>query len=121
MKSRNKKQSSIHVITLLGILLTTFFIYSCSTDGYSHTDKIKTEENPIAQTRSFAPQRWNTGNVLIDSVANSDEFYEFERCSEQLADKFSSYTSNLNGQEYDKLMEKLNNEEYVEDFIKKQN
>ena len=119
MKSRNKKQSSIHVITLLGILLTTFFIYSCNTDGYSHTDKIKTEENPIAQTRSFAPQRWNTGNVLIDSVANSDEFYEFERCSEQLADKFSSYTSNLNDQEYDKLMEKLNNEEYVEDFIKK--
>ena len=99
--------------------MTTFFIYSCNTDGYSHTDKIKTEENPIAQTRSFAPQRWNTGNVLIDSVANSDEFYEFERCSEQLADKFSSYTSNLNDQEYDKLMEKLNNEEYVEDIIKK--
>lgn len=47
MKSRNKKQSSIRIITLLGILLTTFFIYSCSTDGYSHTDKIKTEKKRL--------------------------------------------------------------------------
>ena len=66
-------------------------------------------------------QTWNTGNVLIDSVANSDEFYEFERCSEQLADKFSAYTSKLNNEEYDKLMESLNDDEYMEDFIKKAN
>ena len=66
-------------------------------------------------------QTWNTGNILIDSVANSDEFYEFERCSEQLADKFGAYTSKLNNEEYDKLMESLNDDEYMEDFIKKAN
>ena len=53
MKSRNKKQISIHVITLLGILLTTFFIYSCNTDGYSpvsytHLDVYKRQEETQA-------------------------------------------------------------------------
>lgn len=121
MKSENKKQSSIYVITLFGILLTTFFIYSCSTDEYNYTNETATEANSIAKTRSFVSQIWNTGNALIDSVANSDEFYEFERCSEQLADKFSAYTSKLSNEEYDKLMENLNDDEYMEDFIKKAN
>lgn len=119
MKSKNKKQSSIYIITLFGILLTTFLIYSCSTDEYNYTNETATEVNSIAKTRSLVSQTWNTGNVLIDSVANSDEFYEFERCSEQLADKFSAYTSKLNNEEYDKLMESLNDDEYMEDFIKK--
>ena len=123
MKSKNKKRSSIYVITLFGILLTTFLIYSCSTDEYkyNYANETATEINSIAQTRSLFFQTWNTGNILIDSVANSDEFYEFKRCSEQLADKFSAYTSKLNDEEYDKLMEDLNNDEYVEDFIKKAN
>ena len=121
MKSKNKKQSSIYIITLFGILLTTFLIYSCSTDEYNYTNETATEVNSIAKTRSLVSQTWNTGNVLIDSVANSDEFYEFERCSEQLADKFSAYTSKLNNEEYDKLMESLNDDEYMEDFIKKAN
>lgn len=121
MKSKNKKRSRIYVITLFGILLTTFLIHSCSTDEYNYANETATEINSIAQTRSLFFQTWNTGNVLIDSVANSDEFYEFERCSEQLADKFSAYTSKLNDEEYDKLMEDLNDDEYVEDFIKKAN
>lgn len=121
MKSENKKQSSIYVITLFGILLTIFLIYSCSTDEYNYTNETATKVNSIAQTRSLVSQTWNTGNVLIDSVANSDEFYEFERCSEQLADKFGAYTSKLNNEEYDKLMESLNDDEYMEDFIKKAN
>ena len=111
MKSKNKKQSSIYIITLFGILLTTFLIYSCSTDEYNYTNETATEVNSIAKTRSLVSQTWNTGNVLIDSVANSDEFYEFERCSEQLADKFSAYTSKLNNEEYDKLLESLNDDE----------
>lgn len=121
MESKNKKRSCIYVITLFGIVLTTFLIYSCSTDEYNYTNETATEANSIAKTRSFDSQTWNTGNVLIDSVANSDEFYEFERCSEQLADKFSAYTSKLSDEEYDKLMEKLNDDEYMEDFIKKAN
>lgn len=121
MKSKNKKRSRIYVITLFGILLTTFLIYSCSTDEYNYANETATEINSIAKTSSLVSQTWNTGNVLIDSVANSDEFYEFKRCSEQLADKFGAYTSKLNDEEYDKLMEDLNNDEYVEDFIKKAN
>lgn len=121
MKSKNQKRRSIYAITLFGILLTTFLIYSCSTDEYNYANETATEINSIAKTRSLVSQAWNTGNVLIDSVANSDEFYEFKRCSEQLADKFGAYTSKLNDEEYDKLMEDLNDDEYVEDFIKKAN
>lgn len=121
MKSKNTKRSSIYVITLFGILLTTFLIYSCSTDEYNYANETATEVNSIAKTRSLVSQTWNTGNVLIDSVANSDEFYEFERCSEQLADKFSAYTSKLNDEEYDKLMESLNDDEYMENLIEKTN
>ena len=121
MKSENKKQISIYVITLFGILLTIFLIYSCSTDEYNYTNETATEVNSIAKTRSLVSQTWNTGNVLIDSVANSDEFYEFERCSEQLADKFSAYTSKLNNEEYDKLIESLNDDEYMENLIEKTN
>lgn len=121
MKSKNQKRRSIYVITLFGILLTTFLIYSCSTDEYNYANETATEINSIGKTRSLVSQAWNTGNVLIDSVANSDEFYEFKRCSKQLADKFGAYTSKLNDEEYDKLMEDLNDDEYVEDFIKKAN
>ena len=63
----------------------------------------------------------NNGSTLIDSIASSDEFWEFEMSSELLADKFHEYTSTLSEEEYDKLMENLNDDDYVEDFMRKAN
>ena len=60
-------------------------------------------------------------NLLIDSIAISDEFWEFERNSKLLSDKFQAYTSTLSEEEYDKLMENLNDDDYMEEFIRKAN
>lgn len=58
--------------------------------------------------------------LLIDTIATSDEFGEFERNSELLSDKFQAYTSTLSAEEYNKLMENLNDDDYMEEFIGKQ-
>ena len=59
--------------------------------------------------------------LLIDTIATSDEFWEFERNSELLSDKFQAYTSTLSAEEYNKLMENLNDDDYMEEFIGKAN
>lgn len=99
MNKRKRKNSFYAAVTII-LLSITFVIYSCSTDEYEYT---------------------NESNELIDSIVQSDEFWEFERSSKLLSDKFQAYTSTLNEEEYDKLMEKLNDDDYMEEFIRKAN
>ena len=99
-----KKKISFYVTAIVSIVLTTAFIYGCSSDDYNHIDKQKSDQNP-----------------LIESVATSDEFWNFEMASELLFEKFQSYTATLSREEYDKLLESLNNDDYMEYFIKKAN
>ena len=68
-------------------LVASFFIYSCSADGY-YSDEI--EKNEVTNTRALSSKMINNGSTLIDSIASSDEFWEFEMSSELLADKFHS-------------------------------
>lgn len=112
-----KKTIGLYVTAFICMLSAILGIYSCNVDEYQYIDESETAENG---TMLFSKTR-NSENALIDSVANSDEFYEFEICSEQLADKFSAYSSKLSNEEYDKLMGNLNDDEYMEDFIKKAN
>ena len=107
-----------YVMALACGLVASFFIYSCSTDGY-YSDEI--EKNEVTNTRALSSRMINNGSTLIDSIASSDEFWEFEMSSELLADKFHEYTSTLSEEEYDKLMENLNDDDYVEDFMRKAN
>lgn len=111
----NKKKNSIYVVVFLEILLTTFAVYSCSTDEYNYTNETVTGNNLATKTHDFSSQ---TGNNLIDSIASSDEFWEFEISCELLSDKFHNYTSKLSKEEHDELMENLNDDDYVEAFIK---
>ena len=97
MSARRKKNALFYAIALACSLTAIFITYSCSTDE-NYTD-----------------------NTLIDSIASSDEFWEFEMSSELLADKFHEYTSTLSEEEYDKLMENLNDDDYMEDFARKAN
>ena len=57
--------------------------------------------------------------TLIDSIASSDEFWEFEMSSELLAEKFKTYTSTLNEEEYEYLIENMNDDDYMAEVIKK--
>ncbi|MCS3210615.1 hypothetical protein NXX89_03350 [Bacteroides thetaiotaomicron] len=115
---KKKKYTLYYVMALACGLVASFFIYSCSADGY-YSDEI--EKNEVTNTRALSSRMINNGSTLIDSIASSDEFWEFEMSSELLADKFHEYTSTLSEEEYDKLMENLNDDDYVEDFMRKAN
>lgn len=113
---RTKKKLNLYAVAAMCGFIATIVTYSCSTDEYEYIDNAGTEINGIAQTRASLSEY-----TLIDSIANSDEFWEFEMNSQLLADKFAAYTSSLNEEEYDNLMEKLNDDEYAEEFIKEAN
>lgn len=115
---QDKKKNSLYVAAFASILLVALFVYSCTTDEYA--DNPRTERNGVAQSRAFSSMK-NNGNTLIDSIAASDEFWEFKMCSQLLAEKFNAYTSTLSEKEYDELMSNLNVDEYMEAVIKKAN
>ena len=118
MITKKKKYTLYYVMALACGLVASFFIYSCSADGY-YSDEI--EKNEVTNTRALSSRMINNGSTLIDSIASSDEFWEFERNSELLSDKFQAYTSTLSAEEYNKLMENLNDDDYMEEFIGKAN
>ena len=115
MTGNNMKSISYVIVFVCGIL-ATFFIYSCSNDEY-YADEAQREENSIISTRALSSRTMGIGNTLIDSIAASDEFWEFQLSSELLAQKFDTYVSSLGEEDYDKLMENLNNDDYMDEFI----
>ena len=117
---RKKRHFLYYAMTLAFGLATIFIIHSCSTDEY-YSDELQIEENGIPRKSALSSNIINNTNSLIDSIAISDEFWEFERNSRLLADKFQAYTSTLSEEEHDKLMENLNDDDYMEEFIRKAN
>ncbi|WP_455963086.1 hypothetical protein [Bacteroides bouchesdurhonensis] len=107
-----------YVIAFACGILATFFIYSCSNDDY-YTDETEAGTNGIAKTRAFSSRMMNGEYTLIDSIASSDEFWEFEMSSELLAEKFKAYTSTLSEEEYDFLVDNMNNDDYITEITKK--
>ena len=75
MITKKKKYTLYYVMALACGLVASFFIYSCSTDGY-YSDEI--EKNEVTNTRALSSRMINNGSTLIDSIASSDEFWEFE-------------------------------------------
>lgn len=120
MITKKTRNAGCYVMALICSVATTFFNYSCSTDEY-YNEGIRTSQNETSKTRALSSRMSTSGNSLIDSIASSDEFWEFEISTELLSDKFHDYTSELNEEEYDKLMENLNDDDYMEEFIKKAN
>lgn len=111
-----KQKTSLYVIAFASMLLATFFIFSCSNDEYFETQK--TDVNGTNKTRALLTRMASQKSALIDSVASSDEFWEFEMSSKRLADKFKAYTSKCGQEKYDELMNNLNNDDYLEELIK---
>ena len=92
----SKKKISLHVTAIICVVLATTFFNSCNSNDYNDEQMYDTK-------------------LLIDTIATSDEFGEFERNSELLSDKFQAYTSTLSAEEYNKLMENLNDDDYMEE------
>ena len=120
MNTSRKRKVLFYAIILTYSLTAIIIIYSCSTDEY-YIGETQMKENGITNTRALSSRMINDGSTLIDSIVSSNEFWEFEMSSELLADKFHEYTSILSEEEYDKLMENLNDDDYVEDFMRKAN
>ena len=120
MNTSRKRKVLFYAIILTYSLTAIIIIYSCSTDEY-YIGETQMKENGITNTRALSSRMINDGSTLIDSIVSSNEFWEFEMSSELLADKFHEYTSTLSEEEYDKLMENLNDDDYVEDFMRKAN
>lgn len=80
----SKKKISLHVTAIICVVLATTFFNSCNSNDYNDEQMYDTK-------------------LLIDTIATSDEFGEFERNSELLSDKFQAYTSTLSAEEYNKL------------------
>lgn len=120
MSTKKKRNILYYAMVFACGLATTFFIISCSSDDYNIVE-YQTNENGTTQSQAFSQRTLNGEYTLNDSIAYSDEFWEFQMSSKLLADKFQNYTSTLNQEEYDKLMESLNNDDYLEEFIIKAN
>ena len=85
MTGKRMRNLSYVIVFACGIL-ATFFIYSCSNDNY-YADETEAGANGIAKTRAFSSRMMNGEYTLIDSIATSDEFWEFEMSSELHAEK----------------------------------
>lgn len=120
MLTRKTKNAACYAMAIICSLATTLFIYSCSTNEY-YNEEIQTPQNIPGETGALSPRMTMDGNSFIDSIAFSDEFQEFEMSSELLADKFGDYTLALSEEEYDKFMENLNDDDYIENVIKEAN
>ncbi|WP_294628544.1 hypothetical protein [uncultured Bacteroides sp.] len=117
---RKEKHFLYYAMTLVYGLATILIIHSCNTNEY-YSDELQMEGNRIPQKSALSSGIVNNTNLLIDSITISDEFWEFERSSKLLSEKFQVYTSTLSEEEYNNLMENLNDDDYMEEFIKKAN
>lgn len=118
----NTKRKNILRIFLIAFVceFTAMLVNSCSNDELYTNDAPATEQE-MAQTHRLISQLSNNRYLLLDSIANSDELLEFKIRSELLAEKFRAYTETLTQEEYDEIMENLNNDEFMEELIDKAN
>lgn len=120
MNTKMKKNILYYAVALACGVVGTFFIYSCSSDDF-YSDEMQMDKNGMVTSRALSSRMMDQGETLMDSIAISDEFWEFEMSIQLLAEKFDHYISTLSEEENDKLMENLNNDEYMEIIMKESN
>lgn len=120
MNTKMKKNILYYAVALACGVVATFFIYSCSSDDF-YSDEMQMDKNGMVTSRALSSRMMDQGETLMDSIAASDEFWEFEMSSQLLAEKFDKYISTLSEEDNDKLMENLNNDEYMEVIMKESN
>lgn len=120
MNTKMKKNILYYAVALVCGVVATFFIYSCSSDDF-YSDEMQMDKNGMVTSRALSSRMMDQGETLMDSIAASDEFWEFEMSSQLLAEKFDKYISTLSEEDNDKLMENLNNDEYMEVIMKESN
>ncbi len=108
------KKKIWYMSALVLVACMTCIIYSCNSEDafFDETGTCKEE----IHTRALSARSICT---LVDSVAESDEFIDFVMETEALAEKTKAYTKTLSDKAFEELMYNQNNDDYMEDFIKK--
>ena len=66
MITKKKKYTLYYVMALACGLVASFFIYSCSADGY-YSEEI--EKNEVTNTRALSSKMINNGSIAIKAIA----------------------------------------------------
>lgn len=110
----NLKRKVWYMCTAVFVVCVTSIVYSCNSED-AFFDETGNCSGKV-HTRALSAKSIST---LVDSVAESDEFIDFVMETEALAKKTKAYTKTLSDEKFEELMYNQNNDDYMEDFMKK--
>lgn len=109
MKFKGKTFSML--LSLIFVVSMGICVYSCSSDGYEFADQ------PSKLVSIGGLDNVNHRTVLLDSIAESDDFLDFIMSCNLFSDKMDEYISTLNKEEKAELINNANNDDYVQNLI----
>lgn len=86
-----------------------FGVYGCGNDENDYL-----MEEPFQLQSSVMTRGMSVGYSLVDSVAMSDELWEFKEASDRLAQKFDAYADTLSDEEWEELEAHIEDDDYME-------
>lgn len=110
----NRKFFTRHIkrcaVRLAGVCVLAGAVYGCN-QGVYHDDveELAAGSPGVAGVRSL-----DAGMLLKDSVAYSDELWEFAAASKALMEKYAPYAEALTVEACDSLLERANDDEFME-------
>lgn len=109
----SKKKSLLLSVSVL-ILFMALIMQSCNSEN----------DEFVANTNSSLEMKTSIESVdkrvaMVNSIAESDELLDYGMNCMLLAEKLKSYTSTLSSEEFDELMNNLNNDDYMIELVSK--
>ena len=109
----SRKKSLFLSVSVL-ILFVALVAQSCS----SENDDFVANPNSSLEMRANLESMDNRATI-VNSIAESDELLDYGMNCMLLAEKLKSYTSTLTPEEFDELMNNLNNDDYMIELVSK--
>lgn len=109
----SSKKSLFFSVTVL-ILFVALVAQSCN----SENDEFVANPNSSLEMRTNL-ESMDKRTAILNSIAESDELLDYGMNCMLLAEKLKSYTSTLSPDEFDELMNNLNNDDYMMEIVNK--
>ena len=114
-----KKKVFYFVVSILTVS-TVFIGYSCTSDEYDFMDNSSESGLTVMKSTQTLKQR-DCRDLLLDSVAESDEFLDNVLEAKLVMSKYCVYVNSLSAIDRDELKYNINDDEYLENFVNKAN
>lgn len=111
-----KKKVSLFFTAPILIISVALVFHSCNSENDEFMNDSSLRMNNSAEATSI-----NTRTLMVNSIAETDEFLDYGTSCMLLAEKLKSYTSTLSPEEFDDLMKNLNNDDYMLEIANKVN